>query len=106
LGWPDVVAIEADVFPAERGNVDEQFIGQRFAFGAKLGDGVTEVDGVPEDDGGDSWAEFRPAEKEGEGSLGEKAVIPSGPPGRRSPFYQAFPIPFPFSLTVTYISSR
>jgi hypothetical protein len=61
--------------------VDEQFIGQRFAFGAKLGDGVTEVDGVPEDDGGDSWAEFRPAEKEGEGSLGEKAVIPSGPPG-------------------------
>ena len=55
---------------------------------------------------GDRWAEFRPLEKEGEGSLGEKAVIPSGPPGRRSPFYQAFPIPFPFSLTVTYISSR
>ena len=41
------------MFPAERGNLDEQFIGQRFAFGAKLGDGVTEVDGVPEDDGGD-----------------------------------------------------
>jgi hypothetical protein len=37
---------------------------------------------------GDRWAEFRPPEKEGEGSLGEKAVIPSGPPGRRSPFYQ------------------
>jgi len=34
LGWPDVVAIEADVLPAERGNVGEQFIGQRFAFGA------------------------------------------------------------------------
>ena len=58
LGWPDVVAIEADVLPAERGNVGEQFIGQRFAFGAKLGNGVTEVDGVPEDDGGDR--EFRP----------------------------------------------
>ena len=53
LGWPDVVAIEADVFPAERGNVGKQFIGQRFAFGAKLGNGVSEVDGVPEDDGGD-----------------------------------------------------
>ena len=40
LGRPYVVAIEADVLPAERGNVGEQFIGQRFAFGAKLGNGV------------------------------------------------------------------
>ena len=31
LGWPDVVAIEADVLPAERGNVGEQLVGQRFA---------------------------------------------------------------------------
>jgi len=59
FGWPDVVAIEADVLPAERGNVGEQFIGQRFAFGAKLGNGVTEVDGVPEDDGGDREVKAR-----------------------------------------------
>jgi hypothetical protein len=81
------------VFPAERGNVDEQFIGQRFAFGAKLGDGVTEVDGVPEHDGGDRWAEFRPAEKEGEGSLGEKAVIPSGPARAAVPILSSVPNP-------------
>ena len=30
FGWPDVVAIEADVLPAERGNVGEQLIGQSF----------------------------------------------------------------------------
>ena len=28
LGWPDVVAIEAGMFPAERGNMGEQLIGQ------------------------------------------------------------------------------
>jgi hypothetical protein len=50
LGWPDVVAIEADMLPAERGNVGEQLIGQRFGLGPKLGNGV--ADGVPEDDGG------------------------------------------------------
>jgi hypothetical protein len=53
LGRPDVVAIEADVLPAERGNVGEQLVGQSFGLGAKLGNGVAEVDGVPEDDGGD-----------------------------------------------------
>ena len=42
LGWPDVVAIEADVLPAERGNVGEQLIGQSFDLGAKLGNGVAE----------------------------------------------------------------
>jgi hypothetical protein len=57
LGWPDVVAIEADVFPSERGDVGEQGVGQGFALGAKLGDGVTEIDGVPEDDGGDREVE-------------------------------------------------
>ena len=48
FGWPDVVAIEDDVLPAERGNVGEQLIGRSFGLGAKLGDGVVEVDGVPE----------------------------------------------------------
>ena len=54
---PDVVAIEDDVLPAERGNVGEQLIGRSFGLGAKLGDGVVEVDGVPEDDGGDREVE-------------------------------------------------
>jgi hypothetical protein len=30
LGWPDVVAIEADMLPAQRGNVGEQVIEQSF----------------------------------------------------------------------------
>ena len=37
FGRPDVVAIEADVFPAERADVGEQRVGQNFALGAKLG---------------------------------------------------------------------
>ncbi len=57
LGRPDVVAIEADVFPSERGDVGEQRVGQGFALGAKLGDGVAEIDGVPEDDGGNREVE-------------------------------------------------
>ena len=59
FGRPDVVAIEADVFPAERANVGEQRIRQSFALGAKLGDGVAEIDGVPEGDGGDREVESR-----------------------------------------------
>ena len=59
FGRPDVVAIETDVFPAERANVAEQRIGQSFALGAKLGDGVAEIDGVPEGDGGDREVESR-----------------------------------------------
>ena len=57
LGWPDVVAIEADVLPAEWGNVGERLVRQRFALGAKLCNGAAEVDGVPEDDGGDREVE-------------------------------------------------
>jgi hypothetical protein len=57
FGLPDVVAIEDDVLPAERGNVGEQLIGRSFGLGPKLGDGVVEVDGVPEDDGGDREVE-------------------------------------------------
>ena len=45
------------MLPAERGNVGEQLIGRSFGLGAKLGDGVVEVDGVPEDDGGDREVE-------------------------------------------------
>src|ERR1700741_5199337 len=59
FGRPDVVAIEADVFPAERADVGEQRVGQNFALGAKLGDGAAEIDGVPEGDGGDREVETR-----------------------------------------------
>ena len=44
---------------AQRGNVGEQVIGQSFGLGAKLGNGVAEVDGVPKDDGGDREVEAR-----------------------------------------------
>jgi hypothetical protein len=37
FGQPDVVAIEADVLPAERSDVGENLVGQRFALGAKFG---------------------------------------------------------------------
>jgi hypothetical protein len=37
--------------------VGEQLVRQRFALGAKLCNGAAEVDGVPEDDGGDREVE-------------------------------------------------
>ena len=35
----------------------QQRVGQNFALDAKLGDGVAEIDGVPEGDGGDREVE-------------------------------------------------
>jgi hypothetical protein len=65
LGWPDVVAIEANVLPAERGNVGEQLVRQRLVLGAKLCNGTAEVDGVPKDDCGDHrvWWPGRPRDR-------------------------------------------
>ena len=37
----------------------EQLIGRSFGLGAKLGNGVAEVDRIPEDDGGDREVEAR-----------------------------------------------
>ena len=59
FGRPDVVAIKTDVFPAEWSDVRQQRVGQNFALDAKLGDGVAEIDGVPEGDGGDREVETR-----------------------------------------------
>ena len=59
FGRPDVVAIEADVFPAERTDVGEESVGQKFALSAKLGDGAAEIDGVPEGDGGNREVQTR-----------------------------------------------
>ena len=53
LCGPNVITIEGDVLPAERGNVGEQLVRQRLVLGAKLCNGTAEVDGVPKDDGGD-----------------------------------------------------
>src|SRR5271157_5885066 len=72
FGRPDVVAIEADVFPAERAYVGEQRVGQSFALGAKLGDGVAEIDGVPKGDGGDREVETR-------GPIAAKATVDGSP---------------------------
>jgi len=49
--------------------VGEQLIRQRFALGAKLCNGPAEVDGVPEDDGGDR--EVEAAAKSGRGIVPE-----------------------------------
>src|SRR6476660_7634095 len=59
FGRPDVVAIEANVFPAERTDVGEESVGQKFALSAKLGDGAAEIDGVPEGDGGNREVQTR-----------------------------------------------
>jgi hypothetical protein len=59
FGRPDVVAVEADVFPAERADMGEKRVGQKFALSAKLGDGAAEIDGVSEGDGGDREVETR-----------------------------------------------
>jgi hypothetical protein len=73
---PNVVAIKADVFPAERSDVGEQHVGQNFALGAKLGDSVAEIDGVPEGDGGDREVETRgPVALIFEGTVADLAVV-------------------------------
>ena len=48
---PNIVAIEGDVLPAERGDVGEQLIADDLAAGTQLVNGAPEIDGVPEDDG-------------------------------------------------------
>ena len=57
LGRPDVIAIEGDVLPSERCDVGDELIGDGFAAGTQLVDGASEIDGVPEDDGGDGEIE-------------------------------------------------
>jgi hypothetical protein len=41
------------VFPAERADVGEKRVGQKFVLSAKLSDGAAEIDGLPKGDGGD-----------------------------------------------------
>jgi hypothetical protein len=54
---PNVIAIEGDVLPAKRGDVGEQFIADNLPPGAQFGNGAAEIDGVPEDDGGEGKIE-------------------------------------------------
>src|SRR5271165_6119148 len=51
------VDVLVNVLPAERGNVGEKLVGDDFAARAQLIDGAAEIDGVPEDDGGDGEIE-------------------------------------------------
>ncbi len=51
--WPDVIAVERDMLPAERRDMSEKLVRNDFAARAQLVDGAAEIDGVPEDDGGD-----------------------------------------------------
>ena len=55
--WPDVIAVEGDMLPAERRGMGEKLVGNVFAARAQLIDGAAEIDGVPEDDGGDGEVE-------------------------------------------------
>ena len=48
---PNVIAIEGDVLPAERGDLGKQKIADNLTLSAPFGNGVPEIDGVPEDDG-------------------------------------------------------
>jgi hypothetical protein len=48
---PNVVAIEGDMLPAERGEAGQQKIGDWLALPAQFGNGTAEIDGVPEDNG-------------------------------------------------------
>jgi hypothetical protein len=53
----------------------EKRVGQKFALSAKLGDGAAEIDGVPEDDGGDRKVETRgPVALIFEGAIPDLAV--------------------------------
>ncbi len=50
---PNVVAIEGDVLPSERGDMGKQGIAEILALGAQLVNCAPEIDGVPKDDGRD-----------------------------------------------------
>ncbi len=53
MGGPDVIAVEGDVLPSERGDVGDELVGDGFAAGTQLVDGASQIHGVPENDGGD-----------------------------------------------------
>jgi len=45
---PEVVAGEADMLPAQRRDMGEQFVGYVDAAAAQVPDGLVEIDGVPQ----------------------------------------------------------
>ena len=51
FGWPNVVAIEGDVLPAERRDMSNKIIGNSLAARTQFVDDATEIDGIPEDYG-------------------------------------------------------
>ena len=51
--FPQEIARQADVFPADRRRVGKQFIRHRLSLRTKVLDGIGHVGGVPIDDGGD-----------------------------------------------------
>ena len=54
---PNIIAIECDVFPSERGDMSEQLVADGFATGAQLVHGAAEINGVPEDHCGNGEVE-------------------------------------------------
>ena len=78
---PEVVAREADVLPAERGDVGEEVIGDIGALVTEVVHGAAEVGGVPEDDGGGDQVQPRGAVPLGSRRFG-RAARPSGQPLR------------------------
>ena len=57
FGWPNVVAIEGDVLPAERRDMSNKIIGNSLAARTQFVDDATEIEGIPEDHGGDGKVE-------------------------------------------------
>ena len=55
---PEIVAGQADMLPAQRGDMGEQLVGHIDAVSAQMPDGSVEINGVPERHGrsGEVWA--------------------------------------------------
>jgi hypothetical protein len=51
--WPNVVATEGNVFPAERRDMSNKIVGNDLTACAQFGHGATEIDGIPADHGRD-----------------------------------------------------
>ena len=57
MSGPDIIAVEGDVLPAEGRDMSEKLVWDDFSARTQLIDGATEIDGIPEDDGGDREVE-------------------------------------------------
>ena len=85
LRRPNIVPIEGDMLPTERRDMSEQIVTDQFSIGPQFGNGVAEIDRIPEDDGGDDEIEARsPVELIFEGAVADFAkAMKEYRPGKR-----------------------